>query len=168
MSPAQEEHPSRKGSYVAAALASALVLAAACTGDTSADTTGDTTVAAPSSPPELDSALISEGEPLYADNCASCHGVNGEGHRGWQIRNPDGSYNPPPQDATGHTWHHPDDRLIALIRDPSPFPQSRMPPFGDTLTEHQIRAVLEYIKTWWGPRERALQWQISQQVSIAP
>ncbi len=37
-----------------------------------------------------------------------------------------------------------------------------MPGFGDRLDEPQIRAILEFIKTWWGPEERAFQWEMTQ------
>ena len=30
------------------------------------------------------------------------------------------------------------------------------------LSQEEIVDVLEYIKTWWGPEERRLQWQVSQ------
>jgi mono/diheme cytochrome c family protein len=36
-----------------------------------------------------------------------------------------------------------------------------MPAFGDRLDDAQIRAVLEYIKTFWGPDERAFQAEVS-------
>ena len=39
-----------------------------------------------------------------------------------------------------------------------------MPGFGDLLSPAEIRAVLEYIKTFWGPRELASQTRMSQQL----
>ena len=39
---------------------------------------------------------------------------------------------------------------------------SGMPAFGALLTPEEIRAVLEYIKTLWGPDERAAQARLSE------
>lgn len=114
-------------------------------------------------PPPLDVSLIAEGKPLYEVHCASCHGIDGAGAENWMIANADGSYPPPPHDATGHTWHHSDRSLVDLVANGSDFEQSRMPAFGDRLGIEEIEAVLEYLKTWWGPEERAVQWEISQQ-----
>ena len=68
--------------------------------------------------------------------------------------NDDSSYPPPPHDSPGHTWHHPDRVLIEIIRDGSDFPQSRMPTFGDKLTDDDIEAILEFFKDNWGSEER--------------
>jgi hypothetical protein len=38
-----------------------------------------------------------------------------------------------------------------------------MPSFGGTLTDDEIIVVLEFIKSSWGPEERAFQWQITWQ-----
>lgn len=113
-------------------------------------------------PPPPDTALAAEGKVLYDGHCASCHGIDGAGADDWKTPNADGSYPPPPQDSTGHTWHHSDRVLVELIADGSDYPGSRMPAFGDRLSTDQIQAVLEYIKTWWGPDERAFQWEVSQ------
>ena len=65
--------------------------------------------------PTLNAEWVTQGEPLYAQYCASCHGANLEGVPDWKIVQPDGKYLPPPQDSSGHTWHHPDDLLISVI-----------------------------------------------------
>ncbi|MCB2224501.1 MAG: cytochrome c [Actinobacteria bacterium] len=114
-------------------------------------------------PPPLDAGLIAAGQPLYDVHCASCHGIDGTGAEGWKTPNADGTYPPPPHDSTGHTWHHSDRQLVGLIANGSDFAQSRMPAFGDRLSTGEIEAILEYIKTWWGPEERAAQWEITQQ-----
>ena len=97
------------------------------------------------------------GAVLYATHCASCHGVDLEGHPDWRTPNADGSYNPPPHDATGHTWHHGDVTLVQVISDGGSFPQSRMPAFGDILTEERILVILDFLKSTWGEEERAFQ-----------
>jgi mono/diheme cytochrome c family protein len=112
-------------------------------------------------PPPLDPALVGTGAELYAELCASCHGADLTGAENWQVPNPDGSYPPPPQDSSGHTWHHGDDLLVDLILEGSGFPQSQMPAFRGRLTEPDVLAVLEFFKSRWGSAERELQWEVT-------
>lgn len=107
--------------------------------------------------------LIAVGEQVYQANCATCHGAAGEGQPNWKSRGADGLYPAPPHDPSGHTWHHPDEQLLDIIRrggqavygsEASP---SGMPAWGDRLTEQDIEAVLAYIKTMWGNEEREYQ-----------
>ncbi len=114
-------------------------------------------------PPPLDPRKVAQGQELYNQYCAACHGINGEGQPDWKTPNEDGSFKPPPHDATGHTWHHADDLLIELVTKGSDFPQSQMPTFGEQLSDEEVQAILEYLKSWWGPEERAFQWQVTWQ-----
>jgi mono/diheme cytochrome c family protein len=138
-----------------------LMVVTAC----SADSSTGSSIGSEAGPPPLDTTLIAEGRPLYDTHCASCHRIDGTGDENWRSINADGSYPAPPHDSTGHTWHHSDRLLIDLIANGSDFAQSRMPEFGDRLSTGEIEAILEYIKTWWGPEERAFQWEVSQQES---
>lgn len=117
--------------------------------------------------PALRADLIAEGQPLYGQHCASCHGANLEGQPNWKTPLPSGKYPAPPHDGSGHTWHHPDALLISIIHDGGngsggTIP-SDMPAFKDKLTPRQIEAVLEYIKSRWSPQHRAYQWQMTVQ-----
>lgn len=114
-------------------------------------------------PPPLDPQKVARGQKLYNQYCAACHGINGEGQPDWKIPNDDGSFKPPPHDATGHTWHHADDLLIEIVIEGSDFPQSQMPTFGEQLSDEDVQTILEYLKSWWGPEERAFQWQVTWQ-----
>jgi len=122
-----------------------------------------------SSGPVADDAVITLGRSIYQTNCATCHGVNGQGQPGWKSPNADGTYLPPPHDSTGHTWHHSDRQLLDIIRRGgqaaygSPGFTSGMPAWGDRLNDQEIRAVLAYLKSFWGPAERESQAQISSQ-----
>ncbi len=110
-------------------------------------------------PPPIDTAVAEAGSALYLQHCASCHGADLQGAPNWRTPNDDGSYPPPPHDDSGHTWHHSDTTLIDLILEGSEFDRSRMPAFAGTLTESDVRAILEYLKSEWGEQERTYQWQ---------
>ena len=60
--------------------------------------------------------LVELGDQIYAQDCASCHGVDLEGEPDWKRRLPDGGMPAPPHDATGHTWHHGDTVLFNLTK----------------------------------------------------
>lgn len=109
-----------------------------------------------------DNALVvSLGEDVYGQNCASCHGANLEGEEDWQGRDEDGRLRAPPHDATGHTWHHDGELLFRLtkygpaevIGDPTY--ATNMPAYQNILSDAEIIAVLSYIKSTWPPHVRA-------------
>jgi copper transport protein len=91
-------------------------------------------------PPDSDS--IAEGETLYAENCAACHGDTGKG---------DGlvgmTLNPAPADLTIHTVPgvHSDGKLWNWISDG--YPGSVMPAFSQFLTEEEMWHLVNYIRT---------------------
>lgn len=117
---------------------------------------------APNRPDLYDPELVAQGETLYAQYCASCHGVNLGGEPNWRERKPDGTFPAPPHDETGHTWHHGDEYLFlytnlggaALANGRF---QSAMPGFGEQLSDHQIWAIIAYIKSQWPPQIRDAQ-----------
>src|SRR5687768_16880141 len=96
---------------------------------------------------------IEVGRLLYAQHCAACHGVNLEGQPNWQTRKADGKLPAPPHDETGHTWHHSDDQLFRItklgVSAVVPSYQSDMIGFGDKMSDDEVRAVIEYIKSTW-------------------
>lgn len=107
------------------------------------------------------------GRRLYAEHCASCHGANLEGQPDWKTRLPSGRLPAPPHDASGHTWHHSDDVLFRITRDgPAAIVgggyESDMPGFREVLSDQDIRAVIEFIKSTWPERERQYQAEISR------
>jgi len=101
---------------------------------------------------------LAAGKILYAENCASCHGVNLEGQPNWQGRDSDGYLPAPPHDETGHTWHHDDALLFGITKfgiakyAGGDDYKTRMPAYEEILTDNEIRAVLSYIKSQW-PQE---------------
>lgn len=115
---------------------------------------------------EVDAETLRHGQELYAENCASCHGANLEGQPDWKRRLPNGRMPAPPHDASGHTWHHPDQDLFLITREGVdaivPGYESDMPAFRDILTDDEIRAVLAYIKNTWPERERQFQTEVTR------
>ncbi|WP_413463854.1 c-type cytochrome [Alloyangia pacifica] len=113
-----------------------------------------------------ETSQIAEGEALYAETCAACHGANLEGQPNWRRPGPDGRLPAPPHDASGHTWHHPDDVLFRITKLGTAAVvgngyESNMPGFGDQLTNAQIEAIFTYIKSTWPEELRAHQAEIS-------
>lgn len=111
--------------------------------------------------PTLDPRMVAQGEPLYAQHCASCHGANLEGVPDWKIIQPDGKLLSPPHDSSGHTWHHPDDLLLSVLADGGDPSISDMPGFRDVLTDEEMITILEFIKSAWGQEELEFQWWIT-------
>ncbi len=110
-------------------------------------------------------ARLEMGKQLYQQSCAACHGVNLEGAENWQTPLEDGSLPPPPHDETGHTWHHGDQLLFdytklggaAMLAQMGVEMKSGMPAFEGKLTDEEIWAILDYIKSTWPQRIRDLQ-----------
>ena len=95
---------------------------------------------------------ISQGSELFANNCSSCHGINGVG------QNPDfpkggiskdGSYLAPALNGTGHAWHHPDSVLFKTIKHGSISSDSSMRAFSGRLSDEEIALVIQYFKSLW-------------------
>ncbi len=117
-------------------------------------------------PPDFDPQSVERGEVIYADHCAVCHGASLEGEADWKMQNTDGSFRAPPHDASGHTWHHSDTQLIdAIRRGGARLPDdiggiSAMPAYESILTEQEIDAVLDFIKSTWPEEQRRYQWEL--------
>lgn len=113
--------------------------------------------------PTLDATQVEQGQAIYQQQCASCHGKNAEGAPGWPTPAADGLEPAPPQNDSGHTWHHPDRVLYEVIpdgmNDPlQPDSPLRMPAWGDKLNDAEIRALVEYFKSLWSAENWQWQW----------
>jgi mono/diheme cytochrome c family protein len=90
-----------------------------------------------------DPASPAEGSVGYAQNCARCHGAGGAG-----VNNnfPNLAHNDAISDGK------PNDVISMLLGGFQPWHpnQSAMPAFGNTLSDQQIAAVTNYIRTSWG------------------
>ena len=112
--------------------------------------------------PSLNREKAAQGEALYQQYCAICHGVDLKGSPTWKEPLADGSLPPPPHDGSGHTWHHSDKQLLDIIANGGdPAYNSKMPGFKDKLTVEEMLAILEFFKSKWGREEREFQWWIS-------
>ena len=102
-----------------------------------------------------DPQVLRVGARIYAQQCAACHGAKGEGQPDWRDRGPDGLLPAPPHDASGHTWHHPDEQLLAITQQGlaqlinQPDYRTAMPIYGGVLSDDEIVAVLSWIKAQW-------------------
>ncbi len=105
-------------------------------------------------PDDVDQVRL--GQAVYVKHCADCHGARLEGQASWQQRKPDGKLPAPPHDETGHTWHHPDKQLFAVVKHglapmAGPVYATDMPAYGTILTDQDIWAVIAFIKSRWPP-----------------
>ncbi|WP_233842660.1 c-type cytochrome [Dyella sp. 2HG41-7] len=105
------------------------------------------------------------GKKIYAAQCATCHGTNGEG-RGWDFPPLAGnqsiqmtsSVNPIRMVLNG--GYPP-----GTIRNPRPY---GMPPFAQTLSDEEVAAVVTYIRTAWDNRGTAITAQDVNALRSAP
>jgi mono/diheme cytochrome c family protein len=115
---------------------------------------------------------VAQGAPLYAQYCARCHGADLEGQPSWRERNAAGRLPAPPHDASGHTWHHPDEQLFAVTKHGTEAIvggdyRSDMIGFADVLSDAEIRAVLAFIKSRWPVEIRERQAEIDERARNA-
>ena len=105
-------------------------------------------------PAYQDAEVIAQGAQLYDEFCASCHRADLSGEPNWRTPDRDGYLPAPPHDETGHTWHHPDVQLAAIVKHGTEQVvgggyKSRMIGFGGVMEDNEIQAVLGYIKSTW-------------------
>lgn len=111
---------------------------------------------------------IAQGQQLYLQNCAACHGRDGEGQFSSAPLEPDatGRRGAPPHNETGHSWHHSDTLLFRYVHDGGFSDPARfytMPAFGDQLSEQQILQIIAYIKTLWTDEQRENQQRLTEE-----
>jgi mono/diheme cytochrome c family protein len=105
------------------------------------------------------SEKISDGDALFQQYCATCHGLKGVGEDlanlrgGWRK---DGSRIAPALNGTAHSWHHEPELLYDYIKSGSVAPDSPMPSYGDELDDTQIKAIIEYFQTLWPEKIRGI------------
>lgn len=118
-------------------------------------------------PSSRDTARLEDGENIYLQSCASCHGTEGRGQPNWERQNAQGELPAPPHGPEGHTWKHSDAMLYRIVsegwRDPwNKTERLTMPAFEDILAPTEIRSVVNYLKTLWTPEQRRHQAEESE------
>ncbi len=104
-----------------------------------------------------DAKVVALGRQVYQARCASCHGARGEGQPNWRQPGADGLLPAPPHDASGHTWHHPDEMLFRITKYGVARAAnlanhaSAMPAYEGVLSDEEIVAALSWIKSQWPP-----------------
>ena len=88
---------------------------------------------------------VSQGEVLYLDHCAACHGIQGQGAENWMQSDSNGNRPAPPLDGSGHAWHH----SLADLTQTVTQGRGTMPAWKDTLTEEEIMAILASVQSHW-------------------
>ena len=89
-----------------------------------------------------DAAALKKGAEIFAQNCASCHGLKGQGDSP-MARN----YNPPPPDFTKGQFRHggSDDALYKSIS--LGVPGTGMTAWKGRLSEGDLNAVAAYVRS---------------------
>jgi S-disulfanyl-L-cysteine oxidoreductase SoxD len=102
-----------------------------------------------------DPRILARGQAIYQQHCSACHGERLQGQPNWRERDASGRLPAPPHDASGHTWHHPDQVLFDIVKHGVATAahidgyDSAMPAYDGTLTDADIVAVLSWIKAQW-------------------
>lgn len=113
-----------------------------------------------------DAAVTAQGRKVYEVHCAACHGVRLEGQPNWRVRDAAGRLPAPPHDASGHTWHHPDEVLFRITKHGVAKAanlqgyESAMPAYEGVLSDAEIVAVLSWIKSQWPAEIRQQQEEV--------
>ena len=101
--------------------------------------------------------MIDRGKIVYQNNCVSCHMIDLAGAENWKELDEDGHRKAPPLNGTGHTWHHDDKTLHAIIKYGLAKLvnnyKGKMIGFEDNLSDKEIDSLLAYIKSFWSEEE---------------
>ena len=97
---------------------------------------------------------VAFGSRIYSRICANCHGAGLDGQLGWEEPLKDGTRLAPAHSAEGKTWRRGDQALFEVVKVGGETLKpdggvSRMPGFGDKLTDDEIWAVIAFIKSTW-------------------
>jgi len=100
---------------------------------------------------------VTQGEQLFRQNCASCHGQNAESTPNWKQTDVNGNYPPPPLNGTAHAWHHDLNLLRRTIREGGAKIGGQMPGFEGSLSAAEIDSVIAFFQSRW-PDEIYQRW----------
>jgi mono/diheme cytochrome c family protein len=110
--------------------------------------------------------MIERGKIVYQNYCVSCHMIDLAGAENWKELDEDGHRKAPPLNGTGHTWHHDDKTLHAIIKYGLAKLvnnyKGKMIGFEDNLSDKEIDSLLAYIKSFWSEEEYEYQLNLSK------
>ena len=92
---------------------------------------------------------VSRGAPIYALQCAGCHGKIAQGSFTWRQRGADGMFPPPPLNGKAHTWHHPIRGLSSQIKFGAQGGNGYMPGFAQALSDQDVEDVIAWFQDKW-------------------
>ena len=121
-----------------------------------------------------DARVLAIGQKVYQAQCATCHGANLEGQPNWRLRDAQGRLPAPPHDASGHTWHHPDETLFRITKYGVAKAaklenyDSAMPAYEKVLGDAEIVAVLSWIMAQWPAEIKTKHDKINASVTRTP
>lgn len=97
-------------------------------------------------------ALVAEGKQIYQEKCVLCHGPEGKGNGPAAA-----GLNPPPQNHTDAAYM--ESRTDAQLRESIYNGKGQMPAWGKSgvLNDHQITAVLAFVRTLDKPLPKSMQ-----------
>lgn len=94
--------------------------------------------------------LVQEGETIFINSCASCHGQKAQGiHSDWREPLADGNYPAPPLNGSAHAWHHPISVLAQYVYNGGKKYGGVMPAFKGQLSQQEIVSTIAYFQSYW-------------------
>ena len=94
-------------------------------------------------------AIVTEGEEIFNEYCASCHGKKAESTKLWKTVDKNGNYPPPPLNGTAHAWHHSLAIMDQVIRAGGKPLGGVMPAWEGILSEGQrLKAIASFQQYW--------------------
>lgn len=99
------------------------------------------------------SDLVSQGQVVFTQNCAVCHGQKAQGVvQPWNQPLKDGRYPAPPLNGSAHAWHHPLKGLIFTISNGGAPVGGKMPSFKNKLSTEEQAAAVAYFQHFWSDK----------------
>ena len=98
-------------------------------------------------------ARVEAGGELYQQQCSECHGENGEGA---EIKTRPGEYTYP-LNSEDFLETHPSETIVQIVSygQPDLGMQAFGLAYGGTLTDQEVRAIVDFIESWKAPPEGA-------------
>lgn len=93
--------------------------------------------------------IVENGNRLFQQYCAVCHGNNAEGTSDWKKTDANGNYPPPPLNSSAHAWHHSIPQLARSIKEGGIKLGGVMPAFDNKLSDQDVLALIAYFQSKW-------------------